>query len=586
MRSRPTTPTTPLAPRANADAAPPASVRNSTVADNAPPARRLSTQSGPDDAGDDALVNVTNAGVVAAACPASPWWWRAWRWWLPPALLSLVFALIFVDPFAGDWDALDYTVLALRMEPSSMLFGRMLFIFANGLAYKLAHAVFGLSAEHAYLLFKYLVVAETPLAVVACWVLVRDLAASRRTATVGALLLTLSPFFIIYSGQAMTEIPSLLLLAVALVVHLRGLRGGHAWQVLLGAALLGIGTNVREVAALYGLWLVVGAFACGWRPLSRRRDLLVTAAACAVFFFCALGPFALYYFGDIGNYRAAWHGWVESMRMEEGVHPVSPRNFVPLFFFFFVAAPLVLVALPVAAYQEWLRRHFSPLLALACVGFVANLSLITHYSTVINGRYLLTGLLGIVPLAADYFVRAETARTLERRRGFACAVAGVLLVGLLVGGAFYPFASPTIAGHSLTKNYCARLALLPPDAVVMAGGQTVSVTYYKGIGAGRWDVIGTGGGWPGARLPEVIDEYLRAGRRVFVDADARLWFTDSWRGEETRQLVALQDCFRFRRIADDLYELRPPDDLSALDDPNLRALLDKPASKIQRFKPS
>ncbi|MBA3321461.1 MAG: hypothetical protein H0T45_08465, partial [Pyrinomonadaceae bacterium] len=115
------------------------------------------------------------AGGAAQSVIREESFWQAWRWWLPIAAVALLLALFFVDPFAGDWDALDYAILALRGEPSSMLFGRMLFIFQNHLAFRVAHGLFGLQPEQAYLLFKYLVVAQSPLAVVACWALVREL---------------------------------------------------------------------------------------------------------------------------------------------------------------------------------------------------------------------------------------------------------------------------------------------------------------------------------------------------------------------------------------------------------------------------
>jgi hypothetical protein len=512
---------------------------------------------------------------------APPTLLKAWRWWLPVALLSLALALIFADPFAGDWDALDYTILAVKGEPSTMLFGRMLFIFTNHLAYQIAHALFNFPVEHAYLLFKYMVVCESPLAIIALWTLARDLTNSVRAATIAALLLALSPFYVLYSGQAMTEIPSLLLLSVALNVHLRGLRRRSAWLVILGAALLGAGNNVREVAALYGVWLVVAPFACGWKLT--RRDLFIIAASCVVFFVCAFAPFAYYYFGDVDNYRAGWQGWVESMRSEESVHPVRLRNFAPLFFFFFVAAPLALIALPLAAFREWRAHRFSPLLVLACVGVFANLMLVTHYSTIINGRYLLTGLPGVLPLVAIFFVRYESRRARNLRRGFAVVVCGVVLTALCFNAFFLVASWHTIQAHAVTKEYGARLALLPSDAVVMAGGQTVSVNYYRGIGLGSWDVIGTGGGFPAGRLGEVIDEHLRAGRRVFLDTDPRLWFNDAWRGGETRELISVASRFRFRRVSDTIYEIRPADDESARDDPNLRRLLVKPPTAIQKL---
>lgn len=503
----------------------------------------------------------------------------AWRSWLPPALVALLLALLFRDPFAGDWDALDYTVLALRGAPSSMLFGRTLFIFTNHYAYALAHAVFGLQPEHAYLLFKYMVICASPLAIVGMWAFARRLSGSTKTATISALLLALSPFFVIYSGQAMTEIPSLVLLTSGLALNLRGLHERRAGLILLSAALLGLSVNVRESVALYGLWLVVAPLVYRWKLDAPTLGL--TATACAIFFICALGPFALIYLTDFDGYRAAWHGWLTSMHMEEAAHPVTPYNLLPLAFFFFIAAPVVFIALPFAIYKEWRTRGLSPLLALALIGLAANLLLVGNYSTIVNGRYQLTGLPGTIPLVATFLLRRAQARKLDARRACRRVLFVISATALVVGASFMLFAWPTIQSHALTKEYRARLALLPDDAVVMAGGQSVAVNYYRGLGLGHWDVIGTGGGWPGARLTEVIDEHLRAGRRVFVDADVRLWFTDSWRGAETRQLVALQDRYRFRRINDALYEIRPPTDETARDEPHLERLLLKPASRLR-----
>lgn len=517
---------------------------------------------------------MTRSPTADAVAPVPGGFVAAWRWWLPPALLALTLAIIFQDPFAGDWDALDYTVLALKGEPSSMLFGRMLFIFTNHVLWRIAHALFDLQPEQAYLLFKYAVVAQSPLACIACWALARELAGSVQTATIAALLLALSPFFVIYSGQAMTEIPSLLLLGIALTIHTRGVRQHNVWLILISASLLGAGVNMREGVALFGLWLVVAPFAYRWKL--GAREIAVTALACFLFFIFAIGPFAYWFLMDVGGYRASWHGWVESTRMESALHPVTIKNFGPLFFFFYFAAPLVLVSLPVAAYKEWREHGLSPLLAMALVGLIANLTLITHYSTVINGRYLLTGLPGLVPLTADYLMRFETAKIGNVQRAFLRVVGGVAFVALVIGAAVYPFAWPTIQSHGTTKEYRARLALLPRDAVVMAGGATVAVTFWRGVGVGNWEVIGTGGGWPGPRLAEVIEEYLKEGRRVFLDADPRLWSTSGWQREETRAVAALESRFRFRRISETIYEIRPLDDETARDTPNLQRLLEKP----------
>jgi hypothetical protein len=252
----------------------------------------------------------------------APRFLAAWRWWLAPALLTLILALIYQDPFVGDWDALDYTVNSVQGYPSTMALGRTLFIFTNHALYRLAHALFNLQPAGAYLLFKYAVIAQSVLVVVACWQLARDLTRSVEAATVAALLVTFSPAFVIYSGQVMTEIPSLLLLSVALIVHARGVRQKSLWMMWLGAALLGAGVNLRETVGFYAPWLVVAPFICGWKL--NRRTVLSLAFSCIIFLVFALGGFAFWFITDIGGYRAGWNGWRESMRQETARHPV-PR---------------------------------------------------------------------------------------------------------------------------------------------------------------------------------------------------------------------------------------------------------------------
>jgi 4-amino-4-deoxy-L-arabinose transferase-like glycosyltransferase len=529
----------------------------------------------------------------------------AWRWWLPPAALALALALLFIDPFIGDWDALDYTVLALHGAPSSMALGRTLFIFANHALWLVAHALFNLQAADAYLLFKYAVVAQSPFAVIACWTLARDVTRSLPSATIAALLVAVSPAFVIYSGQVMTEIPSLLLLAVALTIYLRGVRLRRVWLMLAGAALLGAGANVRETVAFYGLWLVVAPLACGWKL--ERREIALVALACFVFFIFAIGGWAFWFMPDIGNYRASWYGWRESMRMETARHPVALRNALPFLFYFILASPLISLALPFAVFREWRVRQqqrqrgdgFLLPLALAFTGLAADLLLLLNYSTAINWRYLLTGVPAFAPLVANQLLRRQTSLMWNRQacnarpqdaqqqvaaqpangmlqnqqRAFFIISTFIVLVTLTLALVLKPQSRRFVEKHAQTKDYRARLALLPRDAVVMAGGQTIAVTYWRGVGSGEWDAIGTGGGWPGAQLESDIENFLHDGRRVFLDVDARWWAACGWQKEETIELIGLESKFRFRRVAETIYEVRPLTDSSANDDANLRALL-------------
>src|SRR5687767_5272181 len=158
--------------------------------------------------------------------------WCAWRWWLPPALIALALVIYFVDPFIGDWDGMDYTMLSIAGYPSSMALGRNLFIFSNHALFVAGRNLFGVQPDSAYLIFKYAVVAQAPVAIAACWLLARDMSGSLHTATIAALLVALSPVFVLYGGQVMTDVPSVLVLATALVVHMRGLKQKKLWLIL------------------------------------------------------------------------------------------------------------------------------------------------------------------------------------------------------------------------------------------------------------------------------------------------------------------------------------------------------------------
>jgi hypothetical protein len=461
----------------------------------------------------------------------------AWRWWLGPVALSLTLALIFLDPFIGDWDALDYTVLSLRAQPSSMALGRSLFIFANHALWLAAHALFHVPATDAYLLFKFFVVIQCPLAVLACWTLARDLTRSLESATIAALLVATAPAFVIYGGQVMTEIPSLLIIALALIIHLRGTRQGRAWMILAGAALLGMGVNVREPVAFYAPWLVIAPFACG-PTATRGRKALWAILSCAVFLVFAFGPFALWFVSDAGGFRASWYGWRESMLVESARHPVALANVVPFILYFFLAAPVVFLALPFTFLREWRERGFSCLVALGLTGLFANLLLLLNYSTVVNWRYFLTGLPALAPLVADGLLRWQASKTSDVRRAFLRITVALALLTIALGVCAQVALRDYYKKRVLTRDYIARLNMLPGDAVLMAGGQTVAVTYYRGTGAGRWDVIGTGGGWPGdEQLVPLIEKYLREGRRVFLDSDTRWWAVCGWQAEETRAIA-------------------------------------------------
>jgi dolichyl-phosphate-mannose-protein mannosyltransferase len=495
--------------------------------------------------------------------------WGAWPWWLIPATLSLVLILLFVDPFIGDWDGLEYTMLSVRGYPSSMALGRSLFILFNHALYFLAHSLFNVAPDRAYLIFKYAVVIQGPLAVIACWILARNLSRSVHSATIAALLVTFSPVFVLYGGQVMTDVPSVLIVTGALIIHLHGVQRRRLWMVMLGAALLGAGVNVRETAGFYAPWLVAAPLVCGWR---HRRELFYVAVSCLVFLTFALGGFAYWFFTD-SYFRAIWFGWRQSMSEEAARHPLLLKNLLPFATYLLVTAPLILVTLPFASWKEWRERGMSPMLLLAMVGLFTDLLLFFNYSTAVNWRYFLTGLPALAPLCADYLMRTLSARLRSARAAFALGAAIIVGGALLFAIYMRPASRDFIQRRALSKGYREQLAKLPRDAVMLAGSQTVAVKYWRGIGEGEWDIIGTGAGWPGDGLVLLIEDYLAAGRRVFIDVNPVWWLPCAWQGEEIRSISDLEDHFRFRRITNTIFEIRPLSDNTAGDEPNLKGLL-------------
>ena len=510
-----------------------------------------------------------------------------YQFWLPPALVALILTLIYLNPFIGDWDALDYTIFSLHARPSSMALGRSLFTISNFALYRVAHALFRVGPEHAYLLFKYAVVIETPIAVIACWVFARDLTSSARSATLAALMIACSPILVIYGGQVMTEIPSVLLTAIALAIHLRGIQTRRWWLLAAGAAVLGLGVNLRETVALYAPWLVIAPFVAGYKfkfgALASREGnirnlpsltvgLLTVASSLVIFLVVALGPFAIWYASST-VFRLDWHTWLSSMQDEAKRHPISAANLKPFLIYFFMCAPLVTVGLPFAAWKEWRERGFTLSLLAAGIGAFATVMLFFNYSTTINWRYFLTGLPAMAPLAGDFYARIQTRRFGSERRGFVAAIVGIAFIGALMVVLVPPAGNEYFNRLAQAKTYDARLKLIPRDAVVIAGAQTVAVQYWRGIGLGEWDWIGVGAGWPAGQLESKIDEHLKAGRRVFLDADPRWWLPCEWHLVEVRELAQVEPHFHFKQVAPTIYEIRPLDDPSATDNPHLENLL-------------
>ena len=161
------------------------------------------------------------------------------------------------------------------------------------------------------------------------------------------------------------------------------------------------------------------------------------------------------------------------------------------------------------------------MLTAAITGLIATALLFFNYSTTINWRYFLTGLPALAPLAGDYFLRIQAKRFGSEGRALASAIVCIAIIAVVMGTLIQPRSNDYLNRLALAKDYNEQLRLIPKDAVVIAGAQTVAVTYWRGIGEGNWETIGVGAGFPQGLLQSKIEEHLQAGRPVFLDTDPR-----------------------------------------------------------------
>jgi len=377
----------------------------------------------------------------------------------------------------------------------------------------------------------------------------------------------------------MTDVPSVLLVTIALIIHFRGLRQERLWLVLLGAALLGLGVNLRETAGFYMPWLILAPFVCGWRL--RKREILLVGLSCAIFLCLATGWFAYWFLTD-PHYRFVWNGWRESMREESARHPVGLKNLYPYLMYLMISAPLVFLTIPFAPIREWAQRRLSPLLLLWLVGLLADSLLFFNYSTTVNWRYFLTGLPALSPLAADYLMGSLTRKWGSVGFAFRSCIGVILFVALALGVYMKPISREFVEKRALSRDYVKALSKLPRDAIMISGAQTIAVKYWAGIGMGEWEAIGTGGGFLGDQLAPTIQDHLNQGDRVFLDADPRWWSPCGWQKEEIPTIVNLENQFSLQRTTDTIFELRPKNLGGGGDVANLKRLL--PENRPQDVK--
>jgi hypothetical protein len=440
-------------------------------------------------------------------------WKKDFYIWLPLMIVSWGLAWKFQDEFISDWDGFDYTAYAVRGWPSTLGLSRTLFIGYNCLLWKFAHHWFNTPPENAYLVLRYGVIAQTGFAVLGVYALCKELTASKLAALFGALLLAASPYYIIYSGRAMSEIPAFLLLGWSLWWMLKSLRLGHSNRFLIAAYLVGLSANQREFALFYlpFIPLAARAYGRGWKLGLIAFALAIFGALAGMIFWTIYQPDL--YWSEVTKW------WTLSVK-ERQVHPVTSANFRYLADFAYDCSTAIAVITPLAFVLLWSKKRQRLLLHFGCCGLLANLVLLANHDLPVNPRYLLTGLLGLSAVCGWCL-----AEIIKYRRAWAAP----LLIGLaaLSKGTYNHMAKEVYDQQwnaRAAKNYLSRIDRLPWHPAFIVGARSPLINFYYWVEARPfWKTIPPGSGWPDDKLAKDIDDLLIAGRAVYVDFDPELW---------------------------------------------------------------
>ena len=197
--------------------------------------------------------------------------------------------------------------------------GSQSFYLRQSALYELSHALFNVQPEKAYLIFKYAVVAQAPLAVIAVWILARDLspvgAYSDAGRVVRCFLACLCPLrrpgddgrAVSFTAGGRID---------------RSLARNATRTCLAGAAgrrAFGLGVNLRETIGFYVPWLVFAPFV--WAG-SFGAGKFCWSLFLVCFFLCALGWFG---FGLSPTSTIAPFGMVGANRCDRNLRAIRLR---------------------------------------------------------------------------------------------------------------------------------------------------------------------------------------------------------------------------------------------------------------------
>ena len=473
-------------------------------------------------------------------------WKKDFYFWLPLACISWWLAWKYQDRFISDWDGFDYTASVVEGQYSVLGLGRALFLGYNHLLWSAAHRWFDWKPDSAYLLLRYGVIAQTGLAITGIYALCKELSASKLAAFFGTLIVVASPYFITYSGRAMSEIPGFLMLSWSLWWMLRSLRLNQLGRFLIAAFLIGLSANVREFAVFYFPFIALA----GWSYGVRWRTVVLALALTGL---AAIGGMVFWYLREGNLYLDAVTKWYRLSAEERRRFPVSIRNLWFFGRFAFIGSATVAMLSPLALVWLSAKKQLRLLWLFGLCGLLADLVLLANHDLPVNPRYALTGLLGLAAVSGWCLAELLTLRPV---RG------AIVLLGLIaLTQATWNYEAKELYSAEWNANgalrFIAKVEKLPWNSGFIVGQRSPLIHYFSAIGVQPyWRTISPGSGWPDAKLDKAIDDFFYAGRTVYVDFDPEIWQTGvRENSREAAGLEMIRSHYELELITEQLYRI-------------------------------
>jgi hypothetical protein len=433
------------------------------------------------------------------------------------------------------WDAGDYVRQALRSQPSGLLLGRPLFLFASRLVATVPLRL-GWAPETLEPTLRWFWTAISACAPPLLASLVARLRFGRSAALAAGVALATAPSFAHTAHQVLTDGPALALSLLALVIALPRSEEARAslspQRAFLAGAVLAAAVATRETSAVHLLALLA--------ILSRKRWNVLAAIVASVAGIAIVIVLA--------KRNETMLGWLHAMARSSNKHPVTLRDLGLSIVWLLALGPLPVV-LGVIELLAFARRRwgtptprdtlsdpaFAGTRAIVVPSAVATVLLVLYPDGSFSPRYLLaTG-----PLAFFVLASAPLSDLLSDRRASRTTTRVLVACGLIAPLAIAPFTTRHAESIALrARQLPARLAQIPSGTLVVPGHTCAAVGAWlaaedaaraghtgPGLPEERIELLCPGWSWPGeARELELrLDRARCRGRALALDLADEAW---------------------------------------------------------------